>query len=122
MEDARARWWVPPVEKSVRLSREKPEATNQKILDKGICTATGLATACGAGTAALQVKYQYGPFKGFDMHENGGSRKHPIAQFNERGLLNHRGLVMILSTELGQRQCVRLPVRSLTPKCTAAKN
>jgi len=61
------------------------------------------------GARYIQVEYQYGPFKGFDMHESGQRRMiemkrqidRPIAQLikdlDERGLLE-RTLVMI-STE-----------------------
>ncbi len=64
------------------------------------------------GARFVQVEYQYGPFKGFDMHENGQKRMvemkkqidGPIAQLikdlNERGLLE-RTLVCIM-TEFGR--------------------
>src|SRR5436190_24061147 len=63
------------------------------------------------GARFVQVEYQYGPFKGFDMHENGQKRMiemkkqidGPIAQLikdlHERGLLE-RTLVCIM-TEFG---------------------
>lgn len=61
-----------------------------------------------SGARYVQVEYQYGPFKGFDMHENGRQRMiemkkqidGPIAQLvrdlDERGLLK-RTLVCIAS-------------------------
>ena len=61
-----------------------------------------------SGARYVQVEYQYGPFKGFDMHENGGQRMMemkkqidgPIAQLirdlHDRGLLE-RTLVCIAS-------------------------
>lgn len=64
------------------------------------------------GARFVQVEYQYGPFKGFDMHENGQRRMvemkkqidAPISQLvkdlNERGLLE-RTLVCIM-TEFGR--------------------
>lgn len=64
------------------------------------------------GARFVQVEYQYGPFKGFDMHENGQRRMvemkkqvdGPIAQLikdlDERGLLK-RTLVCIM-TEFGR--------------------
>lgn len=64
------------------------------------------------GARFVQVEYQYGPFKGFDMHENGQKRMvemkkqidAPIAQLirdlHERGLLE-RTLVCIM-TEFGR--------------------
>jgi len=65
-----------------------------------------------AGARYIQVEYQYAPFKGFDMHENGRDRMvemkkqidGPIAQLirdlHERGLLE-RTLVCI-TTEFGR--------------------
>jgi len=65
-----------------------------------------------AGARYVQVEYQYGPFKGFDMHENGRQRMEemkrqidaPIAQLirdlHDRGLLK-RTLVCI-ATEFGR--------------------
>jgi len=64
------------------------------------------------GARFVQVEYQYGPFKGFDMHENGQKRMvemkkqidGPIAQLikdlKERGMLE-RTLVCIM-TEFGR--------------------
>ncbi len=64
------------------------------------------------GARMIQVEYQYGPFKGFDMHENGWSRMaemkkqidRPIARLirdlDERGLLDKT--LIVLATEFGR--------------------
>jgi hypothetical protein len=65
-----------------------------------------------AGARFVQVEYQYGPFKGFDMHEDGQSRMvemkkqidGPIAQLirdlDERGLLDRT--LVVITTEFGR--------------------
>jgi arylsulfatase A-like enzyme len=65
-----------------------------------------------AGARFVQVEYQYGPFKGFDMHEDGHSRMvemkkqidGPIARLvrdlAERGLLERT--LVIVATEFGR--------------------
>lgn len=65
-----------------------------------------------AGARFVQVEYQYGPFKGFDMHENGHSRMvemkkqidGPIAQLirdlDDRGLLART--LVVVATEFGR--------------------
>jgi arylsulfatase A-like enzyme len=84
-----------------------------------------------AGARFIQVEYQYGPFKGFDMHESGQSRMvemkkqidRPIAQLirelDERGLLD-RTLVMI-STEFG-RTIASAPAAGQEPDGFAERN
>jgi hypothetical protein len=64
------------------------------------------------GARFVQVEYQYGPFKGFDTHENGASRlaemkkqiDRPIAQLirdlDERGLLERT--LVVVATEFGR--------------------
>ncbi|MDA0660024.1 MAG: DUF1501 domain-containing protein [Planctomycetota bacterium] len=64
------------------------------------------------GARFIQVEYQYGPFKGFDMHENGGKRMvemkqqidGPIAKLiqdlRERGMLERT--LVVLATEFGR--------------------
>jgi len=127
MEDARA-MMDSPVKKSFDYAKdEKPELIKayeaeigaDDLLDKtyyyGNRFGHGLLLArrlVEAGARYIQVEYQYGPFKGFDMHENGQQRMvemkrqvdRPIGQLirdlNERGLLD-RTLVMI-STEFGR--------------------
>ncbi len=65
-----------------------------------------------AGARFVQVEYQYGPFKGFDTHENGRDRlfemkkqvDRPVAQLirdlKERGLLERT--LVIVATEFGR--------------------
>lgn len=65
-----------------------------------------------AGARFIQVEYQYGPFKGFDMHEFGASRMvemkkqidRPIARLirdlDERGLLDRT--LVVIATEFGR--------------------
>jgi hypothetical protein len=117
-----------PVKKAFDyLKEEKPEVVKayeseenpNDLLDKsyyyGNRFGHGLLLArrlIETGARYIQVEYQYGPFKGFDMHESGHKRMiemkrqidRPIAQLikdlDERGLLD-RTLVMI-STEFGR--------------------
>jgi hypothetical protein len=65
-----------------------------------------------AGARFVQVEYQYGPFKGFDMHENGRRRMSemkkqidgPIAQLirdlDQRGMLQRT--LVVIATEFGR--------------------
>lgn len=65
-----------------------------------------------AGARFVQVEYQYGPFKGFDMHESGGPRMtemkrqldRPIAQLikdlDARGLLDTT--LVVIASEFGR--------------------
>jgi len=127
MEDARAMMDSPVKKAFDYLKEEKPETVKayeaevaaDQLLDKtyyyGNRFGHGLLLArrlVEAGARYIQVEYQYGPFKGFDMHENGQRRMvemkrqidRPIGQLirdlHERGLLD-RTLVMI-STEFGR--------------------
>src|SRR5437867_2455245 len=127
MEDARA-MMDSPVKKAFDYRKdEKPEVVKayepevgaDDLLDKtyyyGNRFSHGLLLArrlVEAGARYIQVEYQYGPFKGWDMHENGKTRMiemkrqvdRPIAQLikdlDQRGLLD-RTLVMI-TTEFGR--------------------
>ena len=127
MEDARA-MMDSPVKKAFNyMKEEKPEVVEayganvgaDDLLDKsyyyGNRFGHGLLLArrlIETGARYIQVEYQYGPFKGFDMHESGRTRMiemkrqvdRPIGQLikdlAERGLLD-RTLVMI-STEFGR--------------------
>jgi hypothetical protein len=127
MEDARA-MMDSPVKKAFDYAKEeKPEVVKayeseenpNDLLDKsyyyGNRFGHGLLLArrlIETGARYIQVEYQYGPFKGFDMHESGHRRMvemkrqidRPIAQLikdlDERGLLE-RTLVMI-TTEFGR--------------------
>jgi hypothetical protein len=106
-------------EKSEVVQAYEPEAGPDDLLDKtyyyGNRFGPSLLLArrlIEAGARYIQVEYQYGPFKGFDMHESGRRRMiemkrqvdRPIAQLikdlDQRGLLE-RTLVMI-STEFGR--------------------
>jgi len=127
MEDARAMMDSPVKKAFDYLKEEKPgvvkayesEENPDDLLDKsyyyGNRFGHGLLLArrlIETGARYIQVEYQYGPFKGFDMHESGQRRMiemkrqidRPIAQLikdlDERGLLE-RTLVMI-STEFGR--------------------
>ena len=127
MEDARAMMDSPVKKAFDYLKDEKPELLKayepevgpDDLLDKtyyyGNRFGEGLLLArrlVEAGARYIQVEYQYGPFKGWDMHENGRARMiemkrqvdRPIAQLikdlEQRGLLD-RTLVMI-STEFGR--------------------
>ena len=123
MEDARA-MMDSPVKKAFDYAEdERPETLAayqpligpDDLLDKsyyyGSRFGQGLLLArrlVERGARFIQVEYQYGPFKGFDMHENGGLRMaemkkqidRPIGQLirdlNERGMLD-RTLVVLMS-------------------------
>src|SRR4051812_3508912 len=89
MEDARA-MMDSPVRKSFDYFKDEkpetikayePEITSDQLLDKtyynGNRFGHGLLLArrlVESGARFIQVEYQYGPFKGFDMHENGQQR------------------------------------------------
>ncbi|HLK22196.1 MAG TPA: DUF1501 domain-containing protein [Bryobacteraceae bacterium] len=123
MEDARAMMDSPVKrafdyktdEKPELLAAYEPEIAEASLLDptyyNGNRFSHGLLLArrlVEAGARFIQVEYQYGPFKGFDMHENGRQRMvemkkqidRPIARLiqdlDERGLLD-RTLVVIAS-------------------------
>jgi hypothetical protein len=127
MEDAR-KMMDSPVKKAFDyLKEEKPEVVKayeseenpNDLLDKsyyyGNRFGHGLLLArrlIETGARYIQVEYQYGPFKGFDMHESGQRRMvemkrqidRPIAQLikdlDERGLLERT--LVIISTEFGR--------------------
>jgi hypothetical protein len=77
------------------------------------------------GARFVQVEYQYGPFKGFDMHENGRDRmvemkkqiEQPIAQLirdlDERGLLDRT--LVVIATEFG-RTIASQPAAGVEPE------
>jgi hypothetical protein len=127
MEDARAMMDSPVKKAFDYLRDEKPEVVqayepeigSEDLLDKsyyyGNRFGHGLLLArrlIESGARYIQVEYQYGPFKGFDMHEDGRKRMiemkrqvdRPIAQLikdlDQRGLLE-RTMVMI-TTEFGR--------------------
>jgi hypothetical protein len=123
LDDARA-MMDSPVKKAFAYQQgEKPETIaayepaigQDELLDKtyyngrrfghGVLLARRLVES---GARFVQVEYQYGPFKGFDMHESGSIRMNemkkqidrPIAQLildlDQRGLLD-RTLVVVAS-------------------------
>ncbi len=106
-------------EKPEVIKNYEPEIAADDLLDKnyyhGQRFGHGLLLArrlVEKGARYIQVEYQYGPFKGFDMHENGRQRMEemkkqidrPIAQLikdlDERGLLERT--LVIISTEFGR--------------------
>jgi hypothetical protein len=127
MEDARA-MMDSPVKKAFDYFKDErpetikayePKITADEQLDSGYYYGNRFGHGCllarrlvEAGARYVQVEYQYGPFKGFDMHENGRRRMTemkkqvdgPIAQLirdlHDRGLLD-RTLVWI-TTEFGR--------------------
>ena len=125
-------------EKPEVLQAYQPDISDSQVMDKsyyfGNRFGNGLLLArrlVEAGARYIQVEYQYGPFKGFDMHENGQARMvemkkqvdRPIAQLirelDERGLLE-RTLVMI-TTEFG-RTIASAPAAGTEPDGFAERN
>ncbi len=101
------------------IAAYEPKVSGDQLLDPGYDYGRrfghGLLLArrlIERGARMIQVEYQYGPFKGFDMHENGGPRMAqmkqqidgPIGQFikdlDERGLLDRT--LVVLATEFGR--------------------
>jgi Protein of unknown function (DUF1501) len=127
MEDAR-RMMDSPVKRAFNYREEEkpetidayePQITADEQLDKnyyfGRRFGHGLLLArrlVETGARFIQVEYQYGPFKGFDMHESGSKRMvemkkqidRPIAQLikdlHQRGLLNRT--LVVIATEFGR--------------------
>jgi hypothetical protein len=125
-------------EKPETLAAYEPAIGADALIDKsyyhGNRFAHGLLLArrlVESGARFVQVEYQYGPFKGFDMHEFGGPRMvemkkqidRPVAQLirdlDERGLLQ-RTLVVIL-TEFG-RTIASAPSAGREPDGFAERN
>jgi hypothetical protein len=127
MEDARAMMDSPVKRAFDYKTEEKPEVVaayepqiaEASLLDPayfhGNRFSHGLLLArrlVEAGARFIQVEYQYGPFKGFDMHENGRQRMvemkkqidRPIARLiqdlDERGLL--RRTLVVIASEFGR--------------------
>ena len=146
MEDARAMMDSPVKKAFAYRQEEKPETVQayepeigpDGVMDKsyyyGRRFGHGLLLArrlVESGARYIQVEYQYGPFKGFDMHESGRERMvemkkqidRPIARLirdlDERGLLD-RTLVMI-STEFG-RTIASAPSAGKEPEGFAERN
>jgi hypothetical protein len=106
-------------EKPETIAAYEPEITADEQLDKsyfyGRRFGHGLMLArrlVESGARFVQVEYQYGPFKGFDMHEKGSVRMQemkkqidrPIAQLirdlDQRGLLKRT--LVVIATEFGR--------------------
>ncbi len=126
LADARA-MMDSPVKKAFDFTEEQPATLNaysprinhDQLLDKtydyGHRFGRGLLLArllVEQDARFVQVEYQYGPFKGFDMHESGGQRMAemkkqidgPIAQLirdlDQRGLLKRT--LVVIATEFGR--------------------
>jgi hypothetical protein len=112
MEDARA-MMDSPVKRAFEFKEEKPETIKQ--YDVGHRFGMGCLLArrlVEVGARFVEVEYQYAPFEGFDMHENGKSRMEnmkkqidrPIAQlirdFSERGMVERT--LVVVATEFGR--------------------
>jgi hypothetical protein len=113
MEDARA-MMDSPVKKAFEFKKdEKPETLKQ--YDVGHRFGEGCLLArrlIEQGARFVQVEYQYAPFGGFDMHENGSTRMaamkaqidRPIGtlinELAERGLLERT--LVVVATEFGR--------------------
>ncbi|MCG3199720.1 MAG: DUF1501 domain-containing protein [Candidatus Omnitrophica bacterium] len=113
MEDARA-MMDSPVKKAFDFTRdEKPEVL--AAYDVGHRFGEGCLLArrlIEVGARFVEVEYQYAPFKGFDMHENGRQRMvdmkkqidRPIGtllrELHERGLLERT--LVVVATEFGR--------------------
>ncbi len=106
-------------EKAETIVAYEPEIAQNDLLDKtyynGRRFGHGLLLArrlVESGARFVQVEYQYGPFKGFDMHESGSVRMNemkkqidrPIAQLildlDQRGLLDRT--LVVVATEFGR--------------------
>jgi hypothetical protein len=106
-------------EKPATLEAYEPKIAQGEVQDKsyyfGKRFGHGLLLArrlVESGARFVQVEYQYGPFRGFDMHENGQSRMvemkkqidGPIAQLirdlADRGLLERT--LVVVATEFGR--------------------
>src|SRR5579863_8333800 len=125
-------------EKSEVIAAYEPEIAETALLDPayfhGNRFSHGLLLArrlVEAGARYIQVEYEYGPFKGFDMHESGQPRMvemkkqidRPIAQLirelDERGLLDRT--LVIISTEFG-RTIASAPAAGQEPDGFAERN
>ena len=119
-------------EKPETLAAYRPKISADQQLDPKYYHGTQFGEGCllarrlvETGARYVQVEYQYGPFKGFDMHESGGPRMTemkkqidgPIAQLvrdlHDRGLLK-RTLVCIAS-EFG-RTIASAPAAGVEPE------
>jgi uncharacterized protein (DUF1501 family) len=146
MEEARA-MMDSPVKKAFDYARDekpallqayRPKITAAEQLDSSYYNGQRFGEGCllarrlvEAGARYVQVEYQYGPFKGFDMHENGRQRMiemkkqidGPIAQLigdlHERGLLKRT--LVCLATEFG-RTIASAPAAGVEPEGDAERH
>ncbi len=146
MEDARA-MMDSPVKRAFDYAKDEkpeivkeyePEIGEKDLLDQsyyyGNRFGHGLLLArrlVEAGARFIQVEYQYGPFKGFDMHESGQRRMvemkkqvdRPIARLirdlDERGLLDRT--LVVIATEFG-RTIASAPAAGKEPDGFAERN
>lgn len=133
-----------PVKQAFDLGGDEPEAVRAAYApevggadlldpsyDHGRRFGSGLLLArrlVEAGARFVQVEYQYGPFKGFDMHESGARRMaemkrqidRPIAQLitdlDQRGLLD--STLVVIATEFG-RTIASAPAAGTEPEGSA---
>jgi len=106
-------------EKAELIEKYQGEMSKDNLLDKSYYYGNRFGNSLllarrliETGARFIQVEYQYGPFKGFDMHENGRRRMEemkrqvdrPIATFlrdmDARGLLDRT--VVCIMTEFGR--------------------
>jgi uncharacterized protein (DUF1501 family) len=125
-------------EKPATLAAYRPRITAAEQIDSSYYYGQRFGEGCllarrlvESGARYVQVEYQYGPFKGFDMHENGRQRMvemkkqidGPIAQLirdlHERGLLQ-RTLVCV-ATEFG-RTIASAPSAGVEPEGDAERH
>ena len=112
MDDARA-MMDSPVKRAFEFTSERAETL--KNYDVGHRFGMGCLLArrlVEVGARFVEVEYQYAPFEGFDMHENGKTRMEnikkqidrPIAQLicdlDERGMLERT--LVVVATEFGR--------------------
>ena len=146
MDDARAMMDSPvkrafnyrAEEKAETIAAYEPRIAPAEILDPtyyyGQRFGHGLLLArrlVEAGARFIQVEYQYGPFKGFDMHENGSRRMRemkrqidqPIGQLirdlDQRGLLDRT--LVVIATEFG-RTIASQPAAGVEPEGDAERH
>ncbi|MBV9864801.1 MAG: DUF1501 domain-containing protein [Abitibacteriaceae bacterium] len=113
MEDARA-MMDSPVKKSFNFLKDEKQET-LKAYDVNHRFGYGCLLArrlVETGARFVQVEYQYSPFNGFDMHENGQSRMVTMKQYIDRPIarlikdLDERGLLertlVVVMTEFGR--------------------
>lgn len=146
MDEARA-LMDSPVKKAFNYAKEEkpevlaayePEITSDKLLDTsyyyGKRFAHGLLLArrlVESGARFVQVEYQYGPFKGFDIHESGAPRMREMKQQVDRSIaqlikdLDQRGLLkrtlVVVASEFG-RTIASAPSAGVEPEGFAERH